>query len=271
LIINFTKEYNQSTFTAADTEFRKQFSAKTPYFIPDVSWRKAQTEARTAWGAAVGGIVIREKVAQIGPGYDDENVANRKRTYRDRENGTFYEKNWKAALVANVNIIIVETWNEFHEGSDIAESKEYGRQYINITKQNADIWKKTASISKIPASKAVFIDHLYSCVLNRKGEKKGTEHWNKQTASTTLATMYGGFFNSKEYVAKKVAVEIFVTQLYVCTLFREPSNTEVQNWVTELAEITRPQAVERFVQSKEFTTKAGLLLNKNTGFQLLKR
>jgi hypothetical protein len=38
-------------------------------------------------------------------------------------------------------IIIIETWNEFHEGTDIAESKEYGRKYIEITTEFVDKFK----------------------------------------------------------------------------------------------------------------------------------
>ena len=32
----------------------------------------------------------------------------------------------------------VETWNEFSEGSDIAETVEFGRMYINLTRAYAD-------------------------------------------------------------------------------------------------------------------------------------
>jgi hypothetical protein len=32
----------------------------------------------------------------------------------------------------------LETWNEYFEGTDIADSKEYGRQYIELTRFYAD-------------------------------------------------------------------------------------------------------------------------------------
>jgi hypothetical protein len=37
---------------------------------------------------------------------------------------------------------MIETWNEFHEGTDIAESKEYGRQYIELTRKYSDLFKQ---------------------------------------------------------------------------------------------------------------------------------
>ena len=32
----------------------------------------------------------------------------------------------------------LETWNEFHEGTEICHSREYGRQYIDLTREFAD-------------------------------------------------------------------------------------------------------------------------------------
>jgi hypothetical protein len=35
-------------------------------------------------------------------------------------------------------LVHVETWNEFHEGTEICEMREYGRQYIDLTREFAD-------------------------------------------------------------------------------------------------------------------------------------
>jgi hypothetical protein len=37
---------------------------------------------------------------------------------------------------------MLETWSEFHEGTDICESREYGRQYINLTRKYTRLFKK---------------------------------------------------------------------------------------------------------------------------------
>lgn len=36
---------------------------------------------------------------------------------------------------------MLETWNEGHEGTDIAESKEYGRRYLELTRKYAALFK----------------------------------------------------------------------------------------------------------------------------------
>ena len=41
-------------------------------------------------------------------------------------------------------IVILETWNEFHEGTNIAESREHGRQYIDLTRKYVDLFKRGA-------------------------------------------------------------------------------------------------------------------------------
>ncbi len=38
-------------------------------------------------------------------------------------------------------MVHVETWNEWHEGTDVAHSREYGRNYIVLTKLFADMWR----------------------------------------------------------------------------------------------------------------------------------
>jgi hypothetical protein len=38
-------------------------------------------------------------------------------------------------------MVHVETWNEWHEGTDIADSLEYGRSYIVLTRLFADMWR----------------------------------------------------------------------------------------------------------------------------------
>jgi len=85
-----------------------------------------------AWGAALAGPNFHG-VAAIGPGYDDSAVPGRTTPKRERENGQFYIDSWRKALESGKNIIVLETWNELHEGTDICETKEYGRQYVDQT------------------------------------------------------------------------------------------------------------------------------------------
>ena len=40
-----------------------------------------------------------------------------------------------------MRILAIETWNELDEGTGIFDSREFGRQYIELTRRYADIFK----------------------------------------------------------------------------------------------------------------------------------
>jgi len=53
-----------------------------------------------------------------------------------------YEEQWLKLLRRPVKFVMVETWNEWHEGTDVAESREYGRRYIDLTRKYSALFKQ---------------------------------------------------------------------------------------------------------------------------------
>jgi hypothetical protein len=51
----------------------------------------------------------------------------------ERAAGATYDETWRAALAADPPWILVSSWNEWHEGSEIEPSVEYGRRYLDAT------------------------------------------------------------------------------------------------------------------------------------------
>ncbi len=45
-------------------------------------------------------------------------------------------------------MVLIETWNELHEGTDICDSKEFGRQYIELTEKYAKLFRDHALLPK---------------------------------------------------------------------------------------------------------------------------
>jgi hypothetical protein len=88
------------------------------------------------WGAALSPAAEpgfhQSRVAAIGPGFLDPTGRS-----RDREGGAYYARAWDRAIAADKRMVLIDTWNYFAEGTAIAESKEYGRQYIDITRAKA--------------------------------------------------------------------------------------------------------------------------------------
>lgn len=150
----WVERYSQDTFNYVRDNFKKDFGYN-PYIIGEISWGGVKLDNWYAWGAALNGPSFWG-VGCVGPGYDDSAVPGRTTPKRDRENGKFYEDSWKKLLIKakdlGIKIVVVETWNEFHEGTDIAESKEYGRKYIELTKKYVDMFKKGIIPTSLPLS-----------------------------------------------------------------------------------------------------------------------
>jgi len=70
---------------------------------------------------------------------------------RDREDGAFYSRSWETLLSLNPTrrpkLTMVETWNEFHEGTDVANSLESGRKYIELTAKYAAMFHQGERVS----------------------------------------------------------------------------------------------------------------------------
>ena len=59
----------------------------------------------------------------------------------DRQGGAYYEDQLRQAVRSGRHILAAETWNEFSEGTDIQETVETGRQYIDLTRRYVDQFK----------------------------------------------------------------------------------------------------------------------------------
>ncbi|HOD83651.1 MAG: hypothetical protein BWX88_03469 [Planctomycetes bacterium ADurb.Bin126] len=135
----FAKAYDQAAIDEVYASFAKDFGGKKPFVVREVSW-KVRSDAVYAWGGALG-YKCPGDVAGLGPGYDHSAVPGRLPLKADRENGAFYSRNWYRVLRQPKPIVFLETWNEFHEATDIADSREYGRQYIKLTRQFVEAYK----------------------------------------------------------------------------------------------------------------------------------
>lgn len=135
---SFAARHDESCIQHLRTAFATEFGGRTPFVVREISWN-VQTEQVYAWGGALG--LKNPGTASIGPGYDHSAVPGRDPLVVPRENGAFYRENWLRFLRRPSPLVFLETWNEFHEGTQIAHSREYGRQYIAATRHFVDLFK----------------------------------------------------------------------------------------------------------------------------------
>jgi hypothetical protein len=135
---SFASRHDQSCILHLQQAFAVDFAGRTPYLVREISW-KVLSDQVYAWGGALG--LKNPGVASLGPGYDHSAVPDRTPLVVDREDGAFFERNWIRFLRNPSRLVMIETWNEFHEGTDIAASREYGRQYIELNRHYVDLFK----------------------------------------------------------------------------------------------------------------------------------
>jgi len=92
-------------------------------------------------------INIQEKTLfyTVVPGYDDRKVRS-PGNYLDRMNGETYRRFWEDALSSRARCILITSWNELHEGTEIEPTREYGFLFLNITRRYASVLKQESII-----------------------------------------------------------------------------------------------------------------------------
>jgi len=138
----WVSKYSQATFDEAADRLEADFGER-PYLIREASWEGIAADGAYPWGVAYFGPAIMGRVGSVGPGFDETavyGIASPPRV-RNRAAGNFYRTGWDQMISGGVRQVLIETWNEFHEGTDIAASREYDRTYIDLTARKIEEWK----------------------------------------------------------------------------------------------------------------------------------
>lgn len=148
----FVNGFDQASFGYLYEAFERDYGVR-PYIVREVSWDftkidgqtltdlPIETDANYKWGAALEGYSERGSIAAVGPGFDEREIPGRGDAFRDREGGAWYRLNFEKAIASGKRFLVIETWNEVHEASGIQETLEFGRQYIELTRELVDRFK----------------------------------------------------------------------------------------------------------------------------------
>ena len=154
--------FDQSSFDYVAQQFAQDFGGHQPWIVRELQWYTARngprpgevlrTDGLYGWGAAPFGFNPdpRLTVASVGPGFESNDPPAPDRPNTPRGDGGFYRANLRQALASGRNMLVVETWNELDEGTGILESREYGRQYIELTREYADLFKAGLTVQGAP-------------------------------------------------------------------------------------------------------------------------
>jgi hypothetical protein len=76
------------------------------------------------------------------PGYDDTKI-RKPGLAVDRFDGRLYQLQWQAAIKADPHWVLITSFNEWHEGSEIEPSLEFKDKYLQITAEYTKRFKST--------------------------------------------------------------------------------------------------------------------------------
>jgi hypothetical protein len=111
----------------------------SPYAI---AWSANPATQLPSWAAKAAAVAPNKLwIPPVSPGCNDS-AARATTCSQDRTGGSYYQATWDGALASNPGwAIMVSTFNEWMEATQIEPSVQYGDQYLQITKQNADDYR----------------------------------------------------------------------------------------------------------------------------------
>lgn len=97
--------------------------------------------ARTQYGA------YKFWVATVMPGYNDVRIRPGHGFARDREGGAYFDRAWQAAIASQPNWIVINSFNEWPEGSYIEPSQAFGSQFLGQAASGSQQFKSGGGVS----------------------------------------------------------------------------------------------------------------------------
>jgi len=124
-----------------------------------VAWDPAPERVLVRWGRRVRDWSARngvEKfwVATVMPGYDDRVTGRADAFVRDRAGGEYYRRCWQGAADSGADWVIITSFNEWMEGTQIEPSAGYGDFYLNLTRELAGSYRAGRASAPVTAPSA---------------------------------------------------------------------------------------------------------------------
>jgi len=125
------------------------------------------------------------------------------------------------------------------------------REFVDLAASFGIVSPDNGSLSQIKS----FVQRFYIKVLNREPDTAGLDFWAAQLAdgTKTAGNIARGFFDSSEFIDRKIADDEFLDIAYRAFFDREADSAGKQFWMDKLTSgVSRQEVVNGFIASQEF-------------------
>lgn len=99
--------------------------------------------------------VDRLWIATVMPGYNDTRLPRANSFAVSRRNGDYYRETWQGALASQPDMLILTSFNEWLEGTQVEPSITYGNLYLDVTRELVTALRGSPPPEPIPVAAAV--------------------------------------------------------------------------------------------------------------------
>ncbi|TEU17741.1 MAG: hypothetical protein E3J21_07635 [Anaerolineales bacterium] len=127
------------------------------HHLYSIAWSKDVHSTLSDWGYRIRRYNAQHGtdklwVATVTPGYNDLKTGRDEAFVREREDGQFYRDAWQAAMDSGADWVVITSWNEWVEGSQIEPSVSYGNLYLDLTAELAAQFRAQAEALALATS-----------------------------------------------------------------------------------------------------------------------
>jgi hypothetical protein len=131
--------------------YLRVFDGMHPYSI---AWSPDPSAQLASYAGRVRATGNKLWVATVMPGYDDTRLGRGAAGFAvDRQGGAYYRRVWQGAIATEPAFVMITSWNEWMEGSQIEPSRGYGDLYLRLTREMGDGFRRGAAVAR-PAAPA---------------------------------------------------------------------------------------------------------------------
>lgn len=116
------------------------------HHLYSIAWAASPADQLANWSNRVRTYAAQNNtsrlwVATAMPGYDDTRLPRENAFAVPRRNGDYYRETWQAAVASQPDMIIITSFNEWLEGTQLEPSAGYGNLYLDLTRELVTAWR----------------------------------------------------------------------------------------------------------------------------------